>query len=98
MRRAAVVGAHRPHPADEAGHLGARQAHELRAVEEHLLGGDDVSFFIQLRKPSASGSSTANESASVISSVASPRPAAKGTSIPTPAARAACSTPTFPAS
>ena len=52
----------------------------------------------QFLKPSWIGSSGAKESTSVCACVASPRPAINGTEISNPAAFAAFSTPTFPAS
>ncbi len=40
MRRAAGVGAHRAHAADQHRHLRRREGQELRLVDQHLLGGD----------------------------------------------------------
>jgi hypothetical protein len=37
---AAVVGAHHAHAADQHGHFGRGQAHQLRAVEHQLFGAD----------------------------------------------------------
>jgi hypothetical protein len=42
MLRAAVVGAHGAHAADQHGHLRRGQAQKLRAVEHQLLRADDV--------------------------------------------------------
>ena len=42
MLRTAVIGAHGAHAADQHGHLGGGQAHELGAVEHQFLGGNDI--------------------------------------------------------
>jgi hypothetical protein len=49
--RAAVVGAHRAHAADQHRHLRTRQAQKLRAVEHQLLRADGVVLLQPVAEP-----------------------------------------------
>ncbi len=97
--RAAVVGAQHAQAADQHGHFCRGQAHQLGTVEQQLLGADHVvcsSASCGSHRPGAPAPRRIPHRS--VPGVASPRPGAKGTLTSTPAALAACSTPTLPAS
>jgi hypothetical protein len=96
--RAAVVGAEHPHAADQHGHLGRGQAHQLGAVEQQFLGADDIVLLQPVAEAVGQRLQHAKESASVcaLGGIAAARRERHATS--KPAALAACSTPTLPAS
>ncbi len=70
---------------------GAERPSRLALSISRYSDGSGVALPPKLRKPSTTGSSTANDSASVCSCVASARPGRNGTSTSWPAALAACS-------
>ena len=69
---------------DEYRHLGRTQRQQTRSVQEQIFRGATLTLTEVVSKPSVVGSSTAKDSMSVSSCVASVRPGVKGTSTSRP--------------